>query len=76
MLEPMFEGLKVDPLFGGGHGEEVMKSFLVQEYGKAMAASGKFGIATAVKNAMIKSQEVGNSNKPNASQGAAYAAAQ
>ena len=35
MLQPMFEGLGVDPTFGGGHGEEVMRSFLVQEYGKA-----------------------------------------
>lgn len=75
MLQPMFEGLKVDPLFGGGHGEEVMRSFLIQEYGKAMAASGTFGIAAAVKNAMIRSQEIGNGNIPSASQGAAYAPA-
>lgn len=73
MLQPMFEGLKVDPLFGGGHGEEVMRSFLVQEYGKAMSARGGFGVAAAVKNAMIKAQETQSSNKPSPSLGAAYA---
>ncbi len=30
MLQPMFEGVGVDPMFGGGHGEEVMKSFLIR----------------------------------------------
>ncbi|HEU0118526.1 MAG TPA: chemotaxis protein, partial [Alphaproteobacteria bacterium] len=34
MLQPMFDTIDVDPVFGGGHGEQVMRSFLVQEYGK------------------------------------------
>ncbi len=61
MLQPMFEGIGVDPTFGGGHGEEIMRTFLVQEYGKIASQSGKLGIAAAVKNEMIKSQE--NSTK-------------
>jgi Rod binding domain-containing protein len=56
MLQPMFEGLGVDPVFGGGHGEEIMRSFLVQEYGKIAAKNGHYGIAAAVKNEMIKAQ--------------------
>ena len=76
MLQPMFEGLGVDPTFGGGHGEEVMRSFLIQEYGKAMSVGGHLGIADAVKNAMIKAQEAHMKPTPNPSQGAAYAAAQ
>jgi Rod binding domain-containing protein len=76
MLQPMFEGIGVDPLFGGGHGEEMMRSFLVQEYGKAMSANGHLGIASAVKNAMIKAQDISATNIPTANQGAAYAAAQ
>jgi peptidoglycan hydrolase FlgJ len=75
MLQPMFEGLGVDPMFGGGHGEETMRSFLIQEYGKAMSASGHLGIAAKVKDAMIKAQE-NATNLPNPSQGAAYAAVQ
>lgn len=76
MLQPMFEGVGVDPVFGGGHGEEVMRSFLIQEYGKAMAANAHLGIADAVKKAMIKAQDASLTNIPNTSQGAAYAAAQ
>ncbi len=76
MLQPMFEGMKVDPLFGGGHGEEVMRSFLLQEYGKAMSAGGHLGIAAAVKTAMIKAQDAAATNQPNPSQGAAYVNAQ
>lgn len=75
MLQPMFEGIKVDPMFGGGHGEEVMKSFLVQEYGKAMSARGGLGIAAAVKNAMLKAQESRAAAVPSPSLGAAYATA-
>lgn len=56
MLQPMFEGVGVDPLFGGGHGEEVMRSFLLDEYGKVLGKSGMFGIAAAVKNEMIRAQ--------------------
>jgi peptidoglycan hydrolase FlgJ len=75
MLQPMFEGLHVDPMFGGGHGEEMMRSFLIQEYGKAIAAGGHLGIAAKVKDAMIKAQE-NAANQPTLNQGAAYAAAQ
>jgi Rod binding domain-containing protein len=74
MLQPMFEGLGVDPMFGGGHGEEVMRSFLIDQYGKAMAKNGHLGIADAVKKAMIRAQDASNSNQPNPSLGAAYAA--
>jgi Rod binding domain-containing protein len=56
MLQPMFEGLDVDPIFGGGNGEQVMRSFLIQEYGKIIAKSGHIGIASAVKKEMIEAQ--------------------
>jgi len=64
MLQPMFESMQVDPNFGGGHGEQVMRTFLVQEYGKIAAKSDGFGIAAAVKNEMIRAQSI------NANQGA------
>ena len=77
MLQPMFEGLKVDPNFGGGHGEEVMRSFMMQEYGKAMSAHGGLGIASMIKSAMIKAQEAADQrNIPSPSLGAAYVNAQ
>jgi Rod binding domain-containing protein len=57
MLQPMFEGLGVDPAFGGGHGEEVMRSFLLQEYGKLLAKGNRLGIAAQVKSEMLRAQE-------------------
>jgi Rod binding domain-containing protein len=56
MMQPMFESVSVDPTFGGGHGEEVMRSFMVQEFGKIAAKSGRIGIAPAIKNEMIRMQ--------------------
>lgn len=57
MLQPMFEGLQTDPVFGGGHGEEVMRSFMVQEYGKSLVRHGHLGLADEIKKSMIRTQE-------------------
>jgi peptidoglycan hydrolase FlgJ len=57
MLQPMFDTGSVNPIFGGGHGEEAMRGFLVQEYGKAIAKSSHFGIADAVRTEMMKAQQ-------------------
>jgi Rod binding domain-containing protein len=62
MFQPMFESVGTDPNFGGGHGEDVMRSFLVQEYGKIAAKSGHLGIAAHVKDQMIKMQDVGSNS--------------
>ena len=56
MLKPMFEGLEVDSTFGGGKGEEVFRGFLLEEYGKNMAATGSLGIADMVKEQLIQMQ--------------------
>ena len=37
VFETMFAGVKTDGPFGGGQGEKVFRSMLVQEYGKAAA---------------------------------------
>ena len=57
MLQPMFDGMGVNPTFGGGHGEEVMRGFMVQEYGKLIAARGGLGLASAVKAELLKVQQ-------------------
>lgn len=56
MLQPMFEGIGVDETFGGGHGEEVMRNLLVQEYGKVIAKNSPLGIADSVKSQMLRKQ--------------------
>lgn len=57
MLEPMFENLSTDGMFGGGHAESIYRSFLVKEIGEQVAESGGFGIADAVAREMLAIQE-------------------
>ena len=59
MLRPIFETVEADSLFGGGSGERVTKTLLIDEYGKAIAKSGGVGIADAVARELIKTQEIG-----------------
>lgn len=57
LLKPMFDTVPVNGVFGGGHGEEVMRTFLLQEYGKMIAKTGCLGIAHQVKGEMLRAQE-------------------
>jgi|GEM_PF-403572 Rod binding domain-containing protein len=62
LLQPMFDTVHVNDTFGGGHGEEVMRSFLLQEYGKMIARTGRLGIAAPVKAEMLRAQESAREN--------------
>jgi Rod binding domain-containing protein len=62
LLQPMFDTVHVNDTFGGGHGEEVMRSFLLQEYGKMIAKTGRLGIAAPVKAEMLRAQESAREN--------------
>lgn len=57
MLAPMFETIETDPMFGGGHGEEMFRSLLVNEYGKQLGARGGLGIADSVYRELLRAQE-------------------
>lgn len=57
MLAPMFETIETDPTFGGGHGEDMFRSLLVNEYGKQMSTRGGFGIGDAVYRELLRAQE-------------------
>lgn len=57
MMKPMFEGIEVDPMFGGGNSEEIFKGMLVQEYGKKIAETKSIGIADFVKRELIRIQQ-------------------
>ncbi len=61
MLEPMFQNLKTDGLFGGGRGEEVYRSLLIQEYGKVVAQRGGLGVADSVHREILRMQEASRS---------------
>lgn len=57
-VEAMFAGIKTDGPFGGGHGEQMFRSLLSQEYGKSMAHGGGIGIADQVYREILKTQEM------------------
>lgn len=57
MLSHMFAGIETNQMFGGGHGETMMRSMLVDEYAKEMTRAGGIGIADAVTREILKIQE-------------------
>jgi Rod binding domain-containing protein len=60
MLQPIFDAMPSDGLFGGGQGERMFRSFQVDEYAKAVTRSGGIGIADAVARHIISMQEKSN----------------
>lgn len=58
MLGHMFDGIKTNKLFGGGQGEDMYKSLMVEEYGKSIAKAGGIGVADqVVRSVMLQFQE-------------------
>lgn len=55
-FENMFAGVAADPLFGGGNGESVYRSLLLQEYSKVAAQSGTTGIGDEVTREILRMQ--------------------
>ncbi len=58
MLAPMFETVEEDPMFGGGPGESMYRSLLVEEYGKIVAQTGGIGLADHLQQELIRLQEI------------------
>jgi Rod binding domain-containing protein len=57
-LESMYANVSTDSLFGGGNGEQVYRSLLLQEYGKVAAQSGSGTvIVDAVQRQILQLQE-------------------
>jgi Rod binding domain-containing protein len=56
-LGSMFSGIKTDGITGGGQGEEMFRSLMVNEYGKAIQQRGGFGLAAQMKAQLLKHQE-------------------
>jgi Rod binding domain-containing protein len=57
MLSHMNEGIKTNEEFGGGHGEDVFRSMLNEQYGKIVADSGQTGLSHEIEKTMLKMQE-------------------
>ena len=58
LLGSMFEGIKTDGMFGGGQGEEMFRSMMIDQYAKGIADQGGFGLAAHMQAELLKHQQV------------------
>ena len=58
MVSTMFEGVGTDGPFGGGYGESVFRSLMIDNYAKTITQQGGFGLADQVKREILRLQEV------------------
>lgn len=56
LLAPLFESVETPALAGGGSAERAFAPLLREQYAKAIAARGGFGLADEVKAALIAIQ--------------------
>jgi flagellar protein FlgJ len=56
-LGSMFSGIKSDGVTGGGEGEEMFRSLMINEYGKSLEQRGGFGLATKMQAELLKHQQ-------------------
>lgn len=56
-LSTMFSGIKTDGPFGGGQGEEMFRSMMVDQYAKGLTARGGFGLAASMQAELLKHQQ-------------------
>jgi Rod binding domain-containing protein len=57
-IETMYQGIATDGFFGGGKGEEMFRSMLLEKHAQGMARSGGIGLADAVYAEIIRLQEI------------------
>jgi flagellar protein FlgJ len=57
IMGSMFQGISTEGPFGGGPGEGIFRSMMIENYSKTMAAQGGFGLANAVKHELLRAQE-------------------
>lgn len=58
LLGSMFQGISTDGMFGGGQGEEMFRSMMIDQYAKRMADQGGFGLAAHMQAELLKHQQV------------------
>ncbi|MBV1933571.1 MAG: rod-binding protein [Parvibaculaceae bacterium] len=55
--QSMFAGIETDGYFGGGHGEEMFRSMLVEEYSGEMVKTGGLGLTDTIYRQILEMQE-------------------
>ncbi len=58
-LGQMFEDIPTDGPFGGGPGESMFRSLMLDQYSKQLESQGGFGLAAPVAQQLLKLQEAG-----------------
>ena len=56
-LGSMFSGISTDGPFGGGEGEEMFRSMMMDQFSQAIEQRGGFGLAASVTKELLKQQE-------------------
>ena len=56
-LGSMFSGISTDGPFGGGQGEAMFRSLMLDQYGKQMESRGGFGLSQAITRTLLSHQE-------------------
>ncbi len=55
-MSTMFSGVQTNGITGGGQGEEMFRSLMIDQYAAGFQKQGGFGLAASVKAEMIKMQ--------------------
>ena len=58
MFEQMWAEVPTDGPMGGGTGERIFRSLMIQDIGRQMASQGGMGLADAVKRELLAMQQV------------------
>jgi peptidoglycan hydrolase FlgJ len=56
-LGSMFQDIPTDGPFGGGTGESMFRSLMLDEYGKQIESRGGFGLSDAITRTLLSHQE-------------------
>ena len=57
MLEPMWAGLDTKGPFGGGTGETIFRSLMIQEIGRNLSQTGGIGLSDEIARTLTQAQE-------------------
>ncbi len=63
MVKSMRDTVGKDSMTYGGHGEEIYRSLLDQEYAKAISDNNSLGLADRIEKELLKSLPVNETNK-------------
>ena len=56
-LGSMFSGIKTDGITGGGQGEEMFRSLMLDQYAGGIQKQGGFGLAASMQAELLKHQQ-------------------